>query len=88
MVRLRIERRGGFTGLPAHGEVDLESLSTEDQAAVEALFRPDRRPEPPQGADRFVYTLIRRTGDREDRVEAPEHLLPDAIAGAVVDSLP
>jgi hypothetical protein len=86
--RLRIERRGGLAGLKAAGEVDCATLCAADRAALDALFG-RRAPLPrPLGADRYVYTLTRQTSRGTRRLEVPEHLMPEALAAAVKESLP
>ena len=86
--RLKIERRGGFTGLPARGELDTASLSPADLAAVEALFRRKTPPPSSPGADRFTYKVTRQSDGGAQTMDVPEHLLPASLAEAVKDELP
>ena len=88
MDHLRIERRGGLTGLRARAEVDMESLAPADRAAVEALFR--RRGALPKspGADRFVYAVTRVTSTGPRTLLVPEELIPRGLAALVHDELP
>jgi len=88
MDRLTIERRGGLANLTGRGELDADSLSAADRAAVDALFR--RRPPlpPAPGADRYVYVVTRVTAVGREKIEVPEHLMPAALANAVKDELP
>ena len=86
--RLKIERRGGFTGLPARGEVETASLSAADLASVEALFRRKTPPPPSPGADRFTFRLSRHRESGVQTMDVPEHLLPAALAVAVKEELP
>jgi len=85
--RIRIERRGGLAGLKAAGEVDGAALCAADRAALDALFA--RRAPLPRapGADRFVYTLTRHTAHGTRTLEVPEHLMPEALAAAVKETL-
>ena len=86
--RLKIERRGGIAGLKASGEVDCATLCAADRATLEALF--GRRAPLPRspGADRYIYTLTRQTARGAQKLEVPEHLLPEALAAAVKEKLP
>lgn len=88
MDRLKIERRGGFTGLPARGEVETASLSPTDQATVAALFRRKTPPAASPGADRFTFRLTRHGDAGAQSMDVPEHLLPASLALAVKDELP
>jgi hypothetical protein len=83
MGRLIVERRGGLVGMVVKGEIDEESLSDPDRAALNEFFRPERPTIAPQGADRFRYLITRITKENVSTVEIPEHLVPRAIADAV-----
>jgi len=86
--RLKIERRGGIAGLRASGELDCATLCAADRAALDALFG-SRVPLPrAPGADRYIYTLTRQTARGAQRLEVPEHLMPEALAAAVREELP
>ena len=89
---VQIERVGGMAGfglpgghLRSTGQVDLSTLSAQDQASVDALFAhpPGRQPVP----DAFRYRLTRSTLDGKQTVEVPESDVPASIAGAVKDEL-
>jgi hypothetical protein len=88
MDKLIIERKGGFTGLKASGEVDASALDDATREAVEKLFNMREKPPASKGADRFVYVLKRDTGKGMQTVEVPEEQLPSALSGAVRDRLP
>ena len=88
MDKLIIERRGGFAGLKAKGEVDASAFDAPTRAALDALFAAKKKFPAAKGADRFVYVLTRGTGADAKSVEVPEHLVPPSVAGSVKDKLP
>ena len=88
MDKLVIERRGGFAGLKAKGEVDASALDEATRAALDALFAAKKKFPAAKGADRFIYTLTRGEGAGAKSVEVPENMLPAALAGSVKDRLP
>jgi hypothetical protein len=88
MDKLIIERRGGFAGLKAKGEIDSAALDAETRAALDALFAEKKKFPASRGADRYVYVLTRGEGADAKSVEVPEHLVPPAVAGSVKDKLP
>ncbi len=86
---LSIERRGGFAGLKAKGEMDAAALDEATRAALDALFAAKKKFPAARGADRFyLHADARRPARRRRRVEIPEALLPAALAGSVKDRLP
>jgi hypothetical protein len=88
MDKLIIERRGGFAGLKAKGEVDAEALDAPTRAALDALFAENKKFPAARGADRYTYKLTRGDGADAKTVEVPEHLVPPSVAGSVKDKLP
>jgi hypothetical protein len=88
MDKLVIERRGGFAGLKATGEIDASALDAPTRAALDALFAAKKKFPAARGADRYVYVLTRGTGPDAKTVEVPEHMVPAAIASSVKDRLP
>ncbi len=88
MDHLKIERHGGFTGLPARGEVDVDSLSPGDRAAIDALFQRSGPIPASPGADRFIYTVTRTGAAGTKSIDIPEHLVPQSIAALVKEALP
>ena len=88
MDRLKIERHGGFTGLPARGEIDFASLSAADRATVDAWFKLSSPMPASPGADRFIYTVTRTNASGAKAIDVPEHLLPASLAAVVKDALP
>jgi hypothetical protein len=88
MDKLIIERRGGFAGLKAKGEIDAEALDEATRLAVDALFAAKKKFPAARGADRYVYVLTRGTGPDAKSVEVPESLVPASVAASVKDKLP
>ncbi len=88
MDKLIIERRGGFAGLKAKGEIDPSALDDAARAEVDALFAAKKKFPAARGADRFVYVLTRGTGADAKSVEVPESLVPASVAASVKDKLP
>ena len=88
MDKLTIERRGGFAGLKATGEIDTTTLDEVDRAAIEELFKTKGKLPASPGADRYIFTVTRETDSGKKTMEIPEHLLPSAVSRAVKDELP
>jgi len=94
MSKLQVERIGGFAGfggarshLRSRGEIDLETLSPEDQRAVESLFHSHGNTEPSQVRDGFLYRITRTTPKGVETIEVPENLVPAAIVQHVKDEI-
>ena len=94
MSKLHVERIGGLAGfggarshLRSRGEVALETLSAEDQRAVESLFLSRGSAEPSQVRDGFVYRIARTTPGGVETIEVPEDVVPAAIRQCVKDEL-
>jgi hypothetical protein len=88
MDKLIIERRGGFAGLKARGEIDAAALDEATRAALDGLFAAKKKFPASRGADRYVYVLTRGTGSDAKSVEVPESLVPASVAASVKDKLP
>lgn len=94
MGRLKIERLGGLAGfglpgskLKSTGERDIETLSDEDRAAVDALFHNKAQPKPGPERDAFRYRLTREKNGQNETVEVPESAVPQAVKACVTDKL-
>jgi hypothetical protein len=94
MGMLQVERIGGLAGfgaggshLRSQGEVDMASLSSREQEAVEALFQSDPKTDSSQVRDGFRYKISRTTASGTETVEAAESAVPPAIAQCVKDKL-
>jgi hypothetical protein len=88
MDKLIIERRGGFAGLKAKGELDVSALDAPTREVLDKLFAAKKKFPAARGADRYIYTLTRGSGADAKSVEVPEHLMPPTVAGSVKDRLP
>jgi len=94
MSKLHVERIGGLAGfggarshLRSRGEVDLETLSAEDQRAVESLFQSRGNAEPSHVRDGFLYRIARASPEGIETIEIPEDAVPAAIRQCVKDEL-
>jgi hypothetical protein len=92
MSKLHVERIGGLAGfggasahVRSHGEVDVTSLSAEEQKAVEALFKAHAKAKPSQARDTFRYRITRNTPQGVETIEAPEEVVPAALSQCVKD---
>lgn len=91
---LTVERVGGLAGFGApsaairsHGRVNLDALSADDRAAVDALFARYRGTSPTPRPDAFRYKISRGSGQNAETVEVPEGALPTSVTNAVRDEL-
>jgi hypothetical protein len=94
MSLLQVERIGGlagFGGAGAHvrslGRLETDTLSAEEQRAVENLFKSKRDAKASQICDGFRYRISRTSSGRTETVEAPEAAVPLALAQCVKDEL-
>ena len=95
MGTLKIERIGGLAGfgvpgsrIKSSGELATSALSAADQAAVEALFQnPAGRQKPGPERDAFRYRITRVKDGREQTIEVPEAVVPQALTACVSDKL-
>lgn len=94
MSKLQVERIGGLAGfggarsrLRSQGEIDLETLSDEDQRAVQSLFQSHGNAEASQMRDGFLYRIARTTPGGVETIEVPEDVVPAAIRECVKDEL-
>jgi hypothetical protein len=80
MRRLRIERRGGFAGIPAVGERDDADLSPAQRAALDRLLKSPPSPAASRGADRFQYKIQVTDDSGKHEFDVPEDAMPDELA--------
>jgi hypothetical protein len=80
-MRVKIERRGGFAGVPAVGQRDESELTPAEHQALRRLLQSPPSAAPSPGADRFHYkiTVEDENGTRE--LQVPEHAMPDVLTG-------
>ncbi len=79
-MRLKIERSGGFAGVPAVGERDENHLTSAERQALQSLLQSPPSSTASPGADRFHYkvTVEDENGTRE--LQVPEHAMPEILA--------
>lgn len=94
MAILQVERIGGLAGfggagshLRSRGQLDIEALSAAEQQAVEALFQSHGKEKASQMRDGFRYKITRVTSGKSETIEAPEAVVPVAIAQCVKDEI-
>ena len=94
MPLLHVERLGGLAGfggagahVRSHGQLETDALSTEEQQAVEALFKSHGKAKATAMRDGFRYRISRATSGGTETVEAPEAAVPDALARCVKDEI-
>jgi len=95
--RIRIERRGGYAGLPAAVGRDYVDLSAAQRAAVDKLAAAGPAPLQgggppaalPPGADRFSFRVRLDHADGSTReMEIPEEAMPASLAALAKPALP
>jgi len=94
MAKLHVERIGGLAGfggvgshVRSHGEVDMETLSAEEQRAVEALFQSHGKAKTSQVRDGFIYRVARSTPGGTEIIEVPEGVVPATLTQCVKDEI-
>ena len=94
MGTLKIERIGGLAGfgvpgsrIKSSGELSTSSLSAADQAAVEVLFQNPAGQKPGPERDAFRYRISRVKDGKEQTIEVPEAVVPQALRACVSDKL-
>jgi hypothetical protein len=88
---LRIERRGGFAGLPATADLDGEALTAGQRRALDSALASASRAgkPPPPSPDRYHYRI--HTTDSQgvvSTVEIAEDAMPAALTALCQSSLP
>jgi hypothetical protein len=90
---LTIERTGGLAGFggPAkvrsRGNVDLDTLSEGDRAAIDSLFTQHRHGSRESAPDAFRYRLSRQRNGAIETVDVPEAALPAVVMSSITDEL-
>ena len=94
MSLLHVERMGGFAGfggsgarIRSHGHIDASSLSAAEQQSVESLFQKGAVTGVAPLPDEFRYRISRTTPTGTEVIEAPESIIPTALAQCVRDEL-
>ena len=94
MVILHVERLGGLAGfggararIRSHGQLEISTLSNEEQKVVESLFQSTSKPKPKVVADGFCYRISRTTPTGTESIEVAESQVPTTLANCVKDEL-
>ena len=94
MALLQVERIGGlagFGGTGAHvrsvGQLDTDTLSSEERCAVENLFKSKGKAKASQIRDGFRYRISRTSSGRTETIVASEMAIPISLAQCVKDEL-
>lgn len=94
MSKLHVERVGGLAGIGgtgAHvrsrGEIDMTTLSAEEQRILESLFRSPGSTKHSQVYDGFRYRISRTTVRGIESIEVPEAEAPTVLSRCVKDEL-
>jgi len=84
VVKVRIERRGGFAGLHLSVEHDYAALKSAQREAIASLSTNTPIPLAPSGADRFHYRVCLTHADgSESTIEVPEPAMPEALESLI-----
>ena len=93
-MKIKLERKGGFTGIPRKFSFDLDHLEAADkerlQAAVEAadfFDLPHLIPAPNTGVDQFHYVITIHEGKRRHVVQTSEPDIPEALQALINEVL-
>ena len=83
---IRMERSGGFTGIPLRAVIDSERLEAEDSRTLRNLVEaagfftlPAKIESQGTGADRFHYQLTIEEAGRSHTVEVSEGAAPETL---------
>jgi hypothetical protein len=93
MDELAIERLGGIAGfgpsarIRSRGRISMQTLSDDDKAAVEHLFKTGGAQATTSSADAFRYQITRQTSAGPQSVEVAEHAVPKALVESVRDEI-
>jgi len=94
MALLQVERIGGlagFGGAGAHvrsmGQLETDTLTPEEQRAVEDLLNSKGMAKAARICDGFRYRISRTLSGKTETVEAPEESVPTFLAQCVKDEL-
>ena len=94
MSTVKVEKIGGLAGyglpgsrLKSSGETAISALSSADQAWVEASFQKPPSQEAGNERDTHRYRITRTKNGRDQTIEVPEALVPNALKACVTDRL-
>jgi hypothetical protein len=91
---LKIERIGGLAGfggaksrLKSDGEIPFSELSSDDQKAVEAMFKAKGDTDQSKMRDGFSYRVTRGGAAAGNTILVPEDKMPAALIACVKDRI-
>ena len=94
MAMLQVERLGGlagFGGAGGHvrsmGQLDMETLSAEEQRVVEGLFQSKGMAQASEICDGFCYRISLISARRTETIQAMEVAVPIFLARCVKDEI-
>ncbi len=88
VISIRIERRGGFAGVPAQALLKVAALTAAQRRALETALGTTSA-KAPSGADRFSYRIYTVAADGSEAVhELSEDAMPAALAALVKPQWP
>jgi hypothetical protein len=89
-MKIKLERSGGFTGIPLRANIDSDSLAAEESKALQEMVKssgffdlPAKIPPSAAGADRFNYKITIETEGQSHTVEFSEANTPAELAPLV-----
>lgn len=80
-MKVRIERHGGFAGVPAVGERSADELTPAQRTELDKLMKsPPAAPSSPDRIHPFRYTIVVTDSGGRRELEVPEDAMPDELA--------
>jgi hypothetical protein len=92
-MRIRFERRGGFTGIPLAATINLDELPDTEKQRIEGLvtaadfFSQQSVPASPR-PDQFRYTLTVDSEEKSHTVSVDESTAPPALRSLIQAIMP
>lgn len=81
--KIRFRQSGGFAGLIKGSEVAGDSLSADEQRALERLSKKSAAAQAGESRDLVMFELEVETDSGTSRIEFDESAVPDELAGLV-----
>lgn len=85
-MRVSLQQRGGYAGVPMRREIDTASMSEEDASQVTSLVEradffslSEPPPRPMRGADMYSYELTVEAGERKRTVRLQDGAVPPPL---------
>ena len=89
MVRIRVERSGGFAGIPIANEIDSKNLPPTLVTKLNKIIENAKSPKlplsatPRGAADHFTYKILVKDGEKETVIECNQYSLEDDLRSLV-----